>query len=64
MANFKDINKVRELLVLEEDAALDEIKKTYRKLAYEYYPDKCREGRKKECEEMFKRISTANDIFK
>jgi len=63
MADFKQINEARKLLGLEEEVTLEEIKKTYRKLAFEYHPDKCKDEKKKECEEMFKKISHANDIL-
>ena len=62
MANFRQIDEAGRLLGSEEDASLEEIKKAYRALAYEYHPDKCKDEKKKECEEMFKRISRANDI--
>ena len=63
MADFKQISEARELLGLEEDATLEEIKKAYRSLAYKYHPDKCKDMRKEECEEMFKKIGHANDIL-
>ena len=63
MANFKKIGEARKTLGLEEDATLEEIKKAYRRLAYEYHPDKCKGEKKKECEEMFKKITHANDIL-
>jgi len=63
MANFKEIDKARKLLQLDEHATSEEIKKVYRKLAHKYHPDKCRDEKKKECEEMFKKISHANDIL-
>ena len=63
MADFKQINEARELLGLEEDATMEEIKKAYRGLAYKYHPDKCKDAEKKKCEEVFKRISNANDIL-
>ena len=62
MANFRQIDEAGRLLGSEEDASLEEIKKAYRALAYEYHPDKCKDEKKKECEEMFKRISHASDI--
>ena len=47
---------------LEEDATLEEIKKAYRGMAYKYHPDKCKDEKQKKCEEMFKKISHANEI--
>ncbi len=63
MADFKQIDDARKTLQLDEHAKLEEIKKAYRKLAHKYHPDKCRDEKKKECEEMFKKISHANDIL-
>jgi len=63
MADFKQIDDARKILQLDERAALEEIKKAYRKLVHKYHPDKCKDEKKKECEEMFKRISNANDIL-
>jgi len=63
MADFKQIDEARRLLGLEEDASLKEIKKAYRVLAHKYHPDKCKDEGKKGCEEMFKKISHANDIL-
>jgi len=63
MANFKQIDEARKLLQLDEYATLEEIKKAYRKLAYKYHPDKCKDEKKRECEENFKKISHANDIL-
>ncbi|MEA3305552.1 MAG: DnaJ domain-containing protein [Candidatus Omnitrophota bacterium] len=63
MADFKQIDEARKLLGLDEYATLEEIKKAYRKLAHKYHPDKCGDENKKKCEEMFKKISHANDIL-
>ena len=63
MANFKHIDDARKTLGLEEDATLEEIKKAYRRLACEYHPDKCKDEKKKECEEIFKKIAHANDVL-
>jgi len=63
MADFKQIDEARKLLGLEEDATLEEIKKAYKKLALKYHPDRCKDEKKKECEEMFKKIAHANDIL-
>lgn len=63
MANFKQIDEARELLGLDEEVTLEEIKEAYRKLAFKYHPDKCKDEKKKECEKMFKKISNANDTL-
>ena len=63
MTDFRQINEARQLLDLEEDATLDEIKKAYRALAHKYHPDKCKDDKKKECEESFKKISNANELL-
>ncbi len=62
-ADFKQINKAREILGLGESVTLEEIKRAYRKLALKYHPDRCKEEKKKKCEEMFKKISHAHDII-
>ncbi|OGX17889.1 MAG: hypothetical protein A3K83_07845 [Omnitrophica WOR_2 bacterium RBG_13_44_8b] len=63
MTGFKQIDDARKMLGLGEDATLEEIKNAYRKLAHEYHPDKCKDEKKKEYEEMFKKIAHANDIL-
>ena len=63
MASFKEIDKAREILGLEESATLGEIKDAYRTQAMKYHPDKCKDKDKKKCEEMFKKISHANDVL-
>jgi len=63
MADFKQIDEARRLLGLGQYATLEEIKKAYRKLASKYHPDKCRDEKKKEYEEMFKKIAHAHDIL-
>ena len=47
------------ILEVTESASPDEIKLSYRKLAFKYHPDKCPEEKKKEGEEKFKEISAA-----
>ena len=63
MADFKQIDEARRLLGLEEEVTLEEIKKSYRRLALKYHPDKCKDEKKKDCENKFKEITRANDIL-
>ena len=63
MADFKEINEARKLLGLEETVTLGEIREAYKKLTLKYHPDRCKDDKKKECEEMFKKIAHANDIL-
>jgi len=60
---FEQIRQSREVLGLQEEATLDEIKKAYRKLAQIYHPDACKEGKKKACEEMFKKVTRAYGLL-
>ena len=63
MADFNQIDNARKLLGLDETATLEEIKETFRKLSFKYHPDRCKDEKKKECEEIFKKISNAKDII-
>lgn len=63
MAGFKQIDDARRLLGLDEMATLKDIKKTYHDLALKYHPDRCKGEKKKDCEEMFKKINHAKDIL-
>jgi len=63
MANFKQIDEARKLFGLGEYVSLEEMQNVFRKLALRYHPDKCKEEKKKECEEMFKKINQARDIL-
>jgi len=63
MNGFKEVDKARKVLGLDEYATLEEIKNTFRKLALKYHPDKCKGKKKNECEEMFKKITHANDVL-
>ncbi len=55
---FKDYYKI---LGVNKDATTEEIKKTYRKLAMKYHPD--RNPDNKEAEEKFKEITEANEVL-
>jgi len=63
MTNFKQIDEARQILGLDEYASLEEIKAAYKKLALKYHPDRCKDERKKECEEKFKKIAHAKDVL-
>ena len=41
MASFKEIDRARKLLGLWDYASLQDIKRAYRKKAFQYHPDKC-----------------------
>jgi curved DNA-binding protein len=55
-------NDYYKILGVSRDAAADDIKKAYRKLAMKYHPDKAK-GDKKQAEEKFKRISEAYAVL-
>jgi len=59
MADFTQIDQARKVLGLDDYAAIDEIKEVYHKLSLLYHPDRCVEAKKKECEEVFKKITQA-----
>ena len=52
-----------EILGVAKDAAADDIKKAYRKLAMKIHPDRVPEEQKKEAEEKFKEISEAYAVL-
>ena len=63
MADFKEITEARDILGLKETATLEDIRSAYKRLALKYQPDRCKDQKKKECEETFKQITHANDIL-
>jgi len=52
-----------EILGVNKDAQVDEIKKKYRKLAMKYHPDRVSADKRKESEEKFKEISEAYAVL-
>lgn len=63
MAEKKDYY---EILGVSKDASDDDIKKSYRKLAMKYHPDRWANGteeEKKEAEQKFKEIAEANEVL-
>jgi len=52
-----------DVLGINKDASLDEIKRAYRSLALQYHPDKVSPEKKKEAEEKFKEISEAYAVL-
>ena len=61
---FEELDKARKILDLGEEATIEEIKNSYRKLAQKYHPDKFRTKKKKEeTQEKFKEISWAYNII-
>ena len=61
--NPANIIKAKEILGLEEEATLYEIKKAYHKLALKYHPDKVKKEEKKQVEEKFKQINSAYKLI-
>ena len=61
MANFEEIVKARNLLGLGEYATLKQVKKAYRKKAFQYHPD--REGKGVQGEEMMKELNWAYKLL-
>ncbi len=59
----EQIDHARQTLRLNECATLDEIKKSYRRLAAKYHPDKCEKKKLKRCEEKIREINSAKDIL-
>ena len=55
---FKDYYKI---LGVDKNASQDDIKKSYRKLAMKYHPDRNQDN--KEAEEKFKQITEANEVL-
>ncbi|MFH0805791.1 MAG: DnaJ domain-containing protein, partial [Patescibacteria group bacterium] len=52
-----------QILGVSKEAPDNEIKKSYRKLALKYHPDRAPKDKKKEYEEKFKEISEAYGIL-
>ncbi len=52
-----------EILGLSKGSSVDEVKKTYRKLAMQHHPDRVPEEKKKEAEEKFKEISESYAVL-
>jgi len=61
LGNFELVNESRKLLGLGEEAAFDEIQKSYRRLAIQYHPDRNLDN--PEVEEKFKKIAQAYSIL-
>ena len=61
MASFLDIDQARKILDLGDVATLKEIKRTYRRLARRYHPD--RRGRVGQNEEAVKRLNWAYKVL-
>ncbi len=60
--NYKDFNKSFEILGLNSDTSLEEVKKVYHKLAKQYHPDKIKNQKdKQEAEKKFIEIKDAYD---
>lgn len=52
-----------EILGVNKNASVDDIKKAYRKLALKYHPDRVEPSKKKEAEEKFKEMSEAYAVL-
>lgn len=62
MKNLKNLNKSFEILGLNYNTSLEDVKKTYHKLAKQYHPDKIKDSKNKiEAEKKFIEIKKAYD---
>lgn len=61
--NYKKVQWARKTLQLPEEATLNEIKRSYKKLSLKYHPDRCPHSRKNECKEKFQEITRAYEII-
>jgi len=64
LIDFKDIDRARKILDLEETASMQQIKSKYRELLLKYHPDKHNNSpRKKMYEEKIKDINNSYEIL-
>jgi molecular chaperone DnaJ len=63
MSINKKVNEALELLELTPGASMAEIKKSFRRLAMKYHPDKCCEKDREFCTEKFVAINRAREYL-
>jgi|SRR3989339_167998 len=63
MKYFEKIDRARKLLGLPEESSILELEETYRINAVRYHPDRCPEGKKDKCREMFKASHDAYELL-
>jgi DnaJ-class molecular chaperone len=63
MVNFTEIDEARKVLGLSEAATLKEIKRSYRRLAHRYHPDKHSSAASEETKETMKRLNWAYKLL-
>jgi preprotein translocase subunit Sec63 len=63
MLDFKKLEEARKILGLNEEATLEEIKEAYHKKAKKFHPDKYPHEKRKECEEMTKKLNEAYKLI-
>lgn len=64
LIDFKDIDRARKILCLEEVVSMQEIKNKYRELSLKYHPDRHNDSSKKKgYEEKIKEINNSYEIL-
>lgn len=64
LIDFKDIDRARKILCLEEVTSMQEIKNKYRELSLKYHPDRHNNSLKKEeYEEKIKEINNSYEVL-
>jgi DnaJ-class molecular chaperone len=58
MSKFDEISEARKTLDLPENATMDSIKSSYRRMLAKWHPDKCEENKEK-CAEITRKIISA-----